>query len=250
MTQPPHTLFEQAVSDPGWVPHGGGVYRFPVGELDYHAGGELLFVVTLTTTLFTPSTQSFDASVSIADDGWSGEDDEPGNNFYAAPLGVPDLLIERVVAQPAIWAGHSGFLTVTIRNNGTGPACSVFYWKLGCTSFVLDIFRDPERPPASYPYEKPAECFAFVAPIAPSLTKTVVISFTALITDPGWRNQSGLCGAASLSEVWLKVDNWGPLPEPFLEEFGLVPEFDEYDNTFVLLAPEYHVYLPVFLHID
>jgi hypothetical protein len=115
---------------------------------------------------------------------------------------------------------------------------------------VLDIFRDPEDRPASDRYEKPAECFAFVAPIAPSLTETVVISFTALITDPGWRNQSGLCGAASLSEVWLKVDNWGPLPEPFLEEFALVPESNEYDNTLGLFAPEYQVYLPVFLRIN
>jgi uncharacterized repeat protein (TIGR01451 family) len=242
-TQPPNTVFQKFASDAGWVSQGDGLYHYEVGDLDYDEGDELLFVVTLTTTHFTPGMSNFDGVFEIHDDGRSGDDADPSSNSFVASMGVPNLLIEDVVADPSIWVSQPGFLTVTVRNVGTGTACGVFPPEQGCSWFSLELFLDPVTPPASYPIEKYGECFYYVAPIHPGLAETVVFSFTL---GP-WQNLPGFCGVRVLNELWLHTDNWDPNTWPWPAEYGMVPEFNELDNVYGPVTPSQYLYLPVIM---
>jgi uncharacterized repeat protein (TIGR01451 family) len=231
-TLPSHAAFQENTSDPGWVAHGNGRYRFEAGDLSLNEGGELLLVVTLTTNHFTTAMTNFDASFEI------GSVLE-GRRIFVAPLGVPNLVIESVVSDPQIFGGQSGYLTITVRNTGTGPSCGV-YNPIGCTTFALDIWLDPDTPPQSYPIEEFGHCFDFVSPIPPGGTETVDIFFTSR-----YGGEAGLCGTATFKEIWLKADNWDPNTPPNPDGFGLVPEFNEYDNVYGPFTLDYDIYLPL-----
>jgi uncharacterized repeat protein (TIGR01451 family) len=249
VTQPRETAFDPDASS-DWMAQGGGRHVYEIGDLGFNEGGELLFVVTLTSTHFTTAMLTFEAVFEIYDDGSSGDDGDPAGNVDVAPLGVPNLVIEDVIADSSIWDGRPGFVTVTIRNDGTGPACGVYSFGdpcIGCqcTGFVLDPFLDPSTPPASYPIEGYGDCFAIVDPIPAGLAETVVISFitATLGITPGYH--SGFCAVTVTREIWFKVDNWDPEASPFPAEFGLVPEYDEYDNVFGPITLPYNHYLPI-----
>jgi hypothetical protein len=248
VTQPYSTTYDPAGGD-AWVPQGGGRYLRPVGDLDYNEGGELTFVVTLTDH-FTPEVvTSFNAIFGIYDSGISGADSDPGSDIDWAPLGVPNLVIEDVAVAADVWLGQPGWLTVTIRNTGTGPACGVYSFgepciACECTQFALDPFLDPETPPPSYPFKEYADCFVFVDPVLPGLAETAVISFTA---NPSFQGVVGFCAVTMPREIWLKIDNWDPGDFRFTATLGLVPEYNEFDNVFGPVTPGYDLYLPLLL---
>jgi hypothetical protein len=245
-TQPEYTTFESDGSHPGWEPLGNGHYRLEVGNLTYAEGGELLFVVSLTSTYFfsLPVTR-FDAGFGVHDSGISGTDADLGNNRLVAQIGVPNLIITDVAADPGIWFGETGYLTVTVQNTGLGPA---FRTVGPIAGFYLDLFLDPPRfspppslPPPSYPISDLGDCFVFMTPVPAELTATVVISFTTLSQ---W--YSGLCGAGRIDRMWLKIDNWGTRADlAKAPEYAFVPESDEYDNVFGPVYPPSHLYLPL-----
>jgi hypothetical protein len=240
-----HAAFDPDASDPDWRPVTDGRFHLLVGDLDFNAGGELAFVVTLTDTYFTGVVTDFDARFEIADDGGSGDDSQPGNNVFDAPLGVPNLVIEDVAVDPWVWSGQQGFLLITVRNRGTGVACGVHRPDLGCAAFSLDPFLNPAVPPDSYPNEAFGDCFVFVNPILPGHSDTAAIFFTHDPILPG--AVSGYCLASVLNEIWLKVDNWDPEAAPFPEVYGLVPESNEYDNVYGPVVQGYNIYLPMVL---
>jgi uncharacterized repeat protein (TIGR01451 family) len=243
VTQPPNSTFEQQASVSGWVSLGDGRHTYAAGDLDYDEGGVITFVVTLTSTHFTAVMTNFDAVFEIYDSGISGEDGVPGNNVYQATLGVPNLVIESVQVEPFVWGGQPGFMTVTVRNAGTGPACGVYNPDFECSSFALDPFLDPAVPPASYPLEDFGDCYVIVPNgLLPGMTQTAVFSFTL-----GPASLEGYCPAAPWSEIWLKADNWKPGVDPYPDDFGVVPEFNEFDNVFGPVTPPSGIYLPIVL---
>jgi hypothetical protein len=85
--------------------------------------------------------------------------------------------------------------------------------------------------------------------IPPGETRATVISFT--VDSRLWYDQ-GYCGLPppkpsgqpALSEIWLKVDNWDSTFEPEAEDYGLVAEYDEFDNVW-LETPGYKVFIPI-----
>lgn len=241
--QHPNTKFDKSASTPGWQLVSDGRYRQERGMLGYLDSGELVFVVTLDAP-FTSGMTDFDANFAIRDDGLSGLDDKPADNDFNAPLGVPNLVIETVLAQPQVWSGKPGFLWAVVKNIGSGKACGV-YNPDGCTPFALDVFLDATVPPPSFPILAFGDCYVFVDPIDPGLKRTAVISFTL---DPGLQFQPGFCSATELDEIWLKVDNWDPDEPPRPEEFGLVPESEENDNVFGPFVPRPPVFLPILMH--
>jgi hypothetical protein len=243
-TRPPFSSFKTGASDPCWVSQGGGRYRCALGELDFEEDGELLFVVALTTTNFTTAMTDFDASFLIYDDGASGDDADPDDNLFEAPLGIPNLVIDRVIAEPSVWRGEPGFLWAIIKNTGTGVACGIYDPSGLCTSFATDLFIDPKTPPPSYPIEGFGDCYVWVTALAAGDTKTAVISFTL---DPALRYLPGFCGAEVFSELWIKVDNWDPDALPFPADYGVVPETNEYDNVKGPIFPGQHLFLPIII---
>jgi uncharacterized repeat protein (TIGR01451 family) len=243
---PPNSAFIPQLSDSCWVPQDEGRFSCHLDELGFGDQGSAVFVVTLPDAPFTPDMTDFDASFAIRDDGRSGEDDNPGNNTFMAPLGVPNLKIGAVVAEHPIWAGHPGRLFVSVFNAGSGFACGV-YNPYGCTDFALDLFLDPATPPVSYPIEEYGDCYVFVDPIGPGQSRTAVVTFTS---DPGLLNRSGFCASRVLEEIWLKVDNWDPAQPPYPAEFGLVPESNEGDNVSGPYSRGPALFLPVFIHSD
>jgi len=242
-TQDPHTTFQPTASDPGWHALGNGRYRFDVGDMNYLSNGTLDFVVTLTTGNFTPVMTSFDTIFEIQDDGGSGGDANPDDNVLPARLGVPNLVVDGAVVEPSVWRGYPGWITITIRNKGTGPACGVYLPEVGCTGFAVDPFLDPVTPPNSFPIEEFGDCYAFVDPIGAGLTKQVVMSFTV---DPGLQFLEGYCRAGMVREIWLKVDNWDPDADPYPADYGIVPESNEFDNV-TGVRPHLVFYLPLLL---
>jgi uncharacterized repeat protein (TIGR01451 family) len=242
-TKSPDTAFKSGSSDSCWVPQGGDRYRCVIGELDYNESGVLEFVVTLPSGSFTPEMTDFDATFTISDDGGSGADAFPDDNEFPALLGVPDLVIEKVISQPSVWAGGVGFLWAIVRNNGTGKACGV-YNPDGCTPFAVDLFIDPETPPPSYPIEGYGDCFVFIGPIEPGLAQTAVISFTNKPAHLWPNGGSGFCAAQLFEEVYVKADNWDPAQPPMPAGYGLVPESKETNNVF-RTDPGQDVYLPI-----
>jgi hypothetical protein len=239
-TRAPHTFFRPGASDPEWTAVGGGQFRYEIGDHDYAEGGDSVFVVVLTDE-FTPTVTNFDATFVIQDSGVSGEDANPDDNVFLASLGIPNLRIDRVVADADIWVGQPGLLRVTLRNTGAGPACGV-YNPAGCSSFSLDLFPDSMTPPDSYPIKDFGECYVFVPSIPAHSVETAVISFTT----GSWQNQSGFCGVRTMRELWLKVDNWDPDAPPYPAESGLVPEYNEFDNVRGPVVPGYDIFLPMF----
>jgi hypothetical protein len=176
----------------------------------------------------------------IKDDGGSGKDENPDDNDFPAPLGVPDLVITKIIAQPSIWNGQPGFLWAIIKNRGAGRACGT-YNPAGCTRFALDLFLDTETPPPSYPIEGYGDCYVMVEPIDSGLAATAVISFTTL-----HETGSGFCSAQALSQIWAKVDNWDPTQLPHPDEYGLVPETNEYNNVRGI-EPGQDIFLPILI---
>jgi hypothetical protein len=239
VTQPQYTTYDPHASSP-WLDLGDGRYRYPVGALDYNEGESLLFVVTLPPEVFTTTMTDFDATFGIYDDGKSGIDGQLSNNLFPARLGVPNLVIEKVVADPSIWEGGPGYLTFTVRNAGTGLACGIYGGDGECKVFSVDAFLDPKTPPLSYPIEKFGQCFVYVDPIYGGLSRTVMISFTT----GDWQNKSGFCEATVFGEFWLHTDNWDPVNYD-IALYGRVPESNEFDNVFGPLTRPYYVYLPV-----
>lgn len=242
----PHATYEAGASDSCWVPQGGGEYSCELGDLDDNESGERLFVVTLTTAQFASGITDFDATLVIDDDGLSGEDADPNDNTFEAPLGVPNLVIEDAIPEPSIWRGEPGLLNVIVKNIGEGTACGV-YNPNGCTSFSLDLFKNPVTPPASDRLEGFGDCYVYVGPLASGAVKTATISFTL---DLGLQYLPGFCRASALTEIWLKVDNWDPDADPYPEDFGLVPESKEDDNVDGPVVPGYDVFLPLILQSD
>ena len=242
-TEDPHTTFQQAASDPDWHALGNGRYRYDVGDMDYLSSGTLDFVVTLTTGNFTPAMTSFDTIFEIQDDGGSGEDANPDDNVLQARIGVPNLVVDGADVEPSIWRGNPGWITITIRNKGTGPACGVYLPEVGCTGFAIDPFLDPVSPPGSFPIEEFGDCYAFVDPIGSGLTMQVAMSFTL---DPALQFSEGYCKAGLVREIWLKVDNWDPDADPFPADYGIVPESNEFDNV-TRVRPRLVFYLPLLL---
>jgi hypothetical protein len=163
-------------------------------------------------------------------------------------LGVPNLVIEDVIVESSVWQGKPGWLTATVRNEGSGMACNN-HKPDNCTYFWLDLFLNPEVPPASFPIERAGNCFNKVDPIPPGETRATVISFT--VGSHIWYDQ-GFCGLPApkssgqpaLNEIWLKVDNWDPTFEPDSEDYGLVAEHNEFDNVW-LETPGYKVFIPI-----
>jgi uncharacterized repeat protein (TIGR01451 family) len=243
-TRPPFSTFRKGASDICWEPQSGGRYTCKLGNLDYGDSGDPLFVVTLPNTPFTPEMTDFDAAFEIGDKGESGEDANPDSNVFEARLGVPNLVIRTIKAQPAIWSGGSGFLWAIIENRGTGTACGV-YNPDGCTGFALDLFIDPQTPPVSYPIQEYGDCYVFVSPVEPGIRATAVISFTVLPRALWPNNGAGFCQATMLEEVWAKVDNWDPTQPPYPAGSGLVPESDEGDNVFGPFTPGMDIFLPI-----
>jgi hypothetical protein len=232
--------FQVPNSDPCWTGVGGDTYRCAIGELGYNEPGEVLFVTTLTDTLFTPDMIDFNAIFEIRDNGQSGEDAQPGDNVAYAPMGVPNLTIEGIDADDAIWVGEPGTLKVYVKNTGTGKACGIFsYWEEDCGHLPLDLFLGLEEEPPSYPVAGSGDCYAWVPPINAGARRTVELDF-------GLGEGDGKCGVATTTEMkkaWLKVDNWNPDLHPNPPPWGFVPENNEWDNVFPLLG--YSVYLPI-----
>jgi uncharacterized repeat protein (TIGR01451 family) len=243
VTQPQYTTYDPQASSP-WQHLGDDHYGFPVGSLDYNEGDSLSFVVTLPPGVFTTTMTNFNTAFLIHDDGGSGIDGDLSNNVSPAPMGVPNLVIENVVADPSIWKGEPGYLTFTVRNVGTGRACGMYDGDGKCKEFSVDAFLDPITPPLSYPIEKFGDCFVYVNPIYGNLEATAVISFTT----GDWLNRSGFCGAAVFGKLWLHTDNWDPEYIDYeVALYGKVPESNEYDNVFGPVTRPYFVYLPVVL---
>jgi predicted carbohydrate-binding protein with CBM5 and CBM33 domain len=48
-----------------------------------------------------------------------------------------------------------------------------------------------------------------------------------------------------IGELWIKADNWDPTQPPYPDAFGLVPEYNEYDNVAGPIRLSHKVYLPV-----
>jgi len=243
-TEPSHSAFEGEASSPGWISRGDGRYAYQVGEMDHAQVNELKFVVLLSEAGFTPDTTNFDAAFEVYDEGGSAEDRFPADNLFVAPLGVPNLVIDSAMVSPLIWRGGLGTLHVSVRNTGPGPACGVYLPDVGCTPFALDVFVNPDTPPGSYPIARFGDCYVFVDPILAGLTETVVISFT---DDPDLQFQPGFCRAEPVQDMWLKIDNWDPSADPFPDAYGLVPEFNEFDNLYHLFPGGPRLYLPLFL---
>jgi hypothetical protein len=56
----------------------------------------------------------------------------------------------------------------------------------------------------------------------------------------------GFCVAVPIVALWLKTDNWTTVDEqPPVEEYGLVPEFNEWDNLRSVFLPG--TYLPIII---
>jgi hypothetical protein len=246
--QPPTTTFEIDGSDPGWYVYRQRLYRYDVGELDYGEGGELLFVVTLTDTLWTPAIKDFDAMFEIKDDGVSGPDAKLSDNKVLARMGVPNLMIEDVVVDPAIWLQKPGYMTVTVRNDGTGPALALTFTEYpSYTSPSLDLFLYPTSSPESYPIERFGDCFVYFGDIYTDEIALLTISFTLGV----WVDQIGLCPALSVTqEIWLHADNWNPAAIPYPPLYGFVPEYNEYDNVYGPVRPARSIYLPIVVRSD
>ena len=243
-TEPSYSAFEGEASSPGWVSRGDGRFTYAVGEMDHAQVDELTFVVLLAGAGFTPETTNFDAAFEILDESGGVEDRFPGDNLFWAPLGVPNLVIDKAMASPSIWSGGQGTLRVTVRNNGTGPACGVYLPDVGCTPFAMDVFVNSDTPPSSYPIAGFGDCYVFVDPILAGLTETVLISFTH---DPDLQFQPGFCRAEPVHDMWLKIDNWDPSADPFPGPYGLVPEYNEFDNLHNPPSGGPRLYLPLFL---
>jgi hypothetical protein len=243
-TQPPGTDFDGEKSDAGWESRGNGHYVLPVGALNYDERGRVLFVVTLASSYFTSATSSFDAVFQISGDGGTENDRNAADNVFAAPMGVPNLMVESAVADPSIRHGDPGLLVINVRNTGPGEACGVYLPHVGCTPFALDVFLDPGIPPRSFPIEAFGDCYVFVDPVFPGVAVRAVISFTL---NPELQFEPGFCRARPFREMWLKVDNWDPSADPFPDAFGLVPESNEHDNLFVPGVATPNLYLPVLI---
>ncbi len=159
-------------------------------------------------------------------------------------------MIEDVDVDSSVWRGEPGWLTATVTNTGTGWACGIIKPEVTCNmGFVLDLFRDPITPPSSFPFDREGECYVNVRDILPGKSQTAMIAFTLSDRLAG---TDGYCEATVLREIWLKVDNWDPdrYEYPFPDEFGLVPEYDEYDNVRGPIMPWEFVYLPLMLRND
>jgi hypothetical protein len=176
----PDTEFQKKGSTGGWAEDGDNYY-FYLPVLGYSQSGELVFVVTLTDT-FSTETTDFDVTFEIDDSGVSGPDANPINNVYYAWLGVPDLVIEDVQVDPSVWAGEPGYVEVTVKNIGTGWACTI-YNASGCFGFNLDPFLDPDEPPPSFPIKGFGDCYVEFPALPPGVARTAEISFTNLCSQ-------------------------------------------------------------------
>ncbi len=242
------TKFNESASHACWKPQDARRYSCALGELDCGDSGERLFVVTLTK-YFTRTITDFDTVFAIGDDGGSGEDANPDDNVFWAPLGVPNLVIEDVVVESSVWQGRPGWFTATIRNEGPGWACGNYGSDDYCGSFWLDLYLNIFTLPVSYPRGNPGNCADEVNPIAPGAIATAVISFTG--KQEHWYD-FGFCGpprpdengGPALRNIRLVVDNWDLYSEPQRDDFGLVDEYDEFDN-FRLETPPYQVFMPL-----
>jgi uncharacterized repeat protein (TIGR01451 family) len=244
-TKAQYAEFDVQASDPRWELQTNDSVRFEAGDLDFGQSAELSLVTTLPDPPvghFTTVMTNFDAYFEVYEAGGSGEDADLETNTFYAPLGVPNLVITEVDVDPVIRGGKPGYLTVTVENKGYGRACGSFPGEIACRGANVDVFVNPTTEPKSFPVANYGDCFVNFDPIQPGLTRSLLISFTSL--DPG--GQSGLCKAGPIVALWLKADNWTTDDQqPSVEEYGLVPEFNEWDNVIPVPFPD--AYLPIII---
>ncbi len=219
----------------------GGNSILSVGNLSAGASGVATYAVSLPVT-FTPAMVSFVNRFAVSDNGPGGL--PIASAVVTTVLGVPDLVIDRVVISPSVVAAGTAFTAeVTIRNTGTGRACNPNRWPCTGTNdgqpvggYFIDVYLDPSVPPQSFPFGSDGNAFQTITPLDSGEITTVVFS--------------NLSFAANQQPVlFFKVDNYACTEgtcAPSSGERGLVPESDEENNVFgPLLVPRFQVYLPL-----
>ncbi|MGD9099508.1 MAG: hypothetical protein PVF45_03440, partial [Anaerolineae bacterium] len=237
-TKPHYTTFDASDSS-AWQDLGDGHYAYELGALGYNENGTLWFVVIMPTGTFTMTMNNFDASVGISDDGYSGDDADPADNWQYLPQGVPDILVQDVeVNWETLLSGQYGtHVTVTIRNEGAAWACNSVpppppthtpglpYY----TGFWVDVYMDPDELPVSYPsdrnYSNVGAWLTVMVP--PEATTTVFFSFA-------------LPPSGTLpSPLYVRLDNLETRPH------GSVWEYNEWNNLYGPIYVPFSLYLPL-----
>jgi uncharacterized repeat protein (TIGR01451 family) len=229
-----------------WHPTGDRHFVYTVGAMSHNQSGELLFVVTVPTGTFTTAMPNFDTAFGIYDNGISGEDADPDDNIVLAPLGLPDLIVTGIeVNWESLKSDQPGnHVTVTIKNQGTGIACYNGVDEYGqdiCWSFYIDLYINPAELPSSYPAgESFGDAYAYnVGPVDPGESKSYIIKKMVKSGTP-FKLPDDVSPPLLL---YARVDSVDVKNRPY----GFVPEYNELNNLYRLLDPEYDnaVYLPV-----
>jgi uncharacterized repeat protein (TIGR01451 family) len=126
---PQYSVYNAAGSTPGWVETspGSGIFTFFVGNVAVGQTGSVLFAVTVSDSLPAGVTQLLN-TVSIADDGTNGPDENPADNVDSDRTDVdaaPDLSLSKSDSGTVSAAGQVIVYTLSYANTGTQGATGV-----------------------------------------------------------------------------------------------------------------------------
>ncbi|MEA3377525.1 MAG: hypothetical protein U9R72_15165 [Chloroflexota bacterium] len=232
-TTPPATEYVPDAGD-DWSTEDGRVYTYRVADpLPPPAGttpipAQATFVVAHTDSTHI-SVPEFETSFSIfEEDGGIQGDANPADNVATVTIGVPDLVVTDFAVEPyPLQANVPVTFTVTIQNQGRAIADDPTNPRGG--SFVGIFFE----PVASYPCEFVSDIWDYIPPI--SHTNDYEYYYTHVITRRPFSEQQ----IREMTEIYAKVDS-----HP-LNPYGLVPEYDEYNNLGMIDLRPWKIYLPL-----
>ena len=124
---PPGTTFDAANSSAGWSETSPGVWELSLGTVVAGTGGTRSFAVVVDDPLAAGISQLVN-SVTIADDGTNGPDENPNDNSDTDTDTVnatPDLYIEKDDGNTTTTAGASVIYTINYGNDGDQSATGV-----------------------------------------------------------------------------------------------------------------------------
>lgn len=159
-TLPPHSTFDAANSDPGWIctnPPACTDYQLTIGPLGAApAGGTAAFAVIVDNPLASGVTQ-IDNAATIYDDGTNGDEADLTNNDAAdfTPVdAAPALLITKDDGITQTAAGATLVYDIVLTNNGDQDATGVFISDTIPVELenpsVLSVTRSDAVPPPDY----------------------------------------------------------------------------------------------------
>jgi len=221
-TLPPDTTYPGQ----GWISSDDQTYIYAVGDLPAGPGEQAYFVVRYPDQPQIGAVE-FNTPFVISESGSSGDANQANNTTWVY-IGVPDLVVTGFapLEPDSLQPGVPVTFTIVLENQGTGwawnPANKAGFW--------VDVFM---KPVASYPWVGYSDIYTSVDPLAPGTMCTITIPYTQGFTLQ--QIQDDVHG------FYPKVDNHHEHP------YGLVPEYDEMNNSFNPWSYpwSYYAYLPL-----